>query len=77
MTGHVVDAGVVVKWLVTEKFSDEAASLLKDGSTLAAPELVFADETLRLGPFGANVFRLTGLALPRIYPPIYSQLIPE
>ena len=43
MTGHVVDASVVVKWLVTEKFSDEAARLLKGGSTLVAPELVFAE----------------------------------
>ena len=43
MTGHVVDASAVVKWLVTEKFSDEAARLLKGGSTLAAPELVFAE----------------------------------
>ena len=43
MTGYVVDASVAVKWLVTEKFSDEAARLLKDGSTLVAPELVFAE----------------------------------
>ncbi len=43
MTGHVVDASVVVKWLVTEEFSDEAARLLEGGSTLAAPELVFAE----------------------------------
>ncbi len=43
MTGHVVDASVVVKWLVTEKFSDEAARLLTGGSTPAAPELVFAE----------------------------------
>ena len=43
MTGHVVDASVVVKWLVTEEFSDEAARLPEGGSTLAAPELVFAE----------------------------------
>ena len=43
MTGHVVDASVVVKWLVTEEFSDEAARLLNGGSTLVAPELVFAE----------------------------------
>ena len=42
MTGRVVDAGVVVKRLATEKFSGEAARLLKGGSMLAAPELVFA-----------------------------------
>ena len=40
MTGYVVDASVVVKWLVTEELSDEAASLLDRGSTLVAPELV-------------------------------------
>ena len=45
MKGHVVDASVVVKWLVTEQFSDEADSLLEDGSTLVAPELVFAEAT--------------------------------
>ena len=43
MTGYVVDASVVVKWLVTEELSDEAASLLDRGSTLVAPELVFAE----------------------------------
>ena len=41
--GHVVDASVVVKRLVTEEFSDDAARLLKDGSTLAAPEPGFAE----------------------------------
>ena len=43
MTGHVVDASVVVKWLVTEEHSDDAARLLNSGSTLVAPELVFAE----------------------------------
>ena len=43
MTGHVVDASTVVKWLVTEEFSDEAVRLLESGATLAAPELVFAE----------------------------------
>lgn len=43
VTDHVVDASVVVKWLVTEEFSDEAARLLNGGSTLVAPELVFAE----------------------------------
>ena len=42
MKGHVVDGGVVVKWSVTEQFPDEAVDLLEDGSTLAAPEPVFA-----------------------------------
>ena len=43
MTGHVVDASVVVKWLVTEEFSEDAARPLDSGSTLVAPELVFAE----------------------------------
>ena len=43
MTGYVVDASVAVKWLVAEEFSDEAAGLLEDGSTLAAPALIFAE----------------------------------
>ena len=43
MIGYVVDASVVVKWLVTEELSDEAASLLQGERTLAAPELVFAE----------------------------------
>lgn len=43
MTGYVVDASVVVKWLVTEELSGEAAGLLQRESTLVAPELVFAE----------------------------------
>ena len=43
MTGYVVDASVAVKWLVAEEFSEEAAGLLEDGSTLAAPALIFAE----------------------------------
>ena len=43
MTGHVVDASVVVKWLVTEEFSEDAARLLNSGSAPVAPELVFAE----------------------------------
>ena len=43
MTGYVVDASVVVKWLVSENFSEEASGLLKSGATLVAPELVFAE----------------------------------
>ena len=43
MTGYVVDASVVVKWLVREAFSDEAARLLDAGSTFVAPALVFAE----------------------------------
>ena len=45
MTGYVVDASVAVKWLVTEAFSDEAARLLDEDLTLAAPELLFAEAT--------------------------------
>ena len=43
MTGCVVDASVVVKWLVTEEWSDESSRLLDAGPTLIAPELVFAE----------------------------------
>ena len=43
MTGYVVDASVVVKWLVTEEWSDESSRLLDAGLTLIAPELVFAE----------------------------------
>ena len=43
MTGYVVDASVVVKWLVQEAYSEEAAALLDSGSTFVAPALVFAE----------------------------------
>ena len=43
MTGYIVDASVVVKWLVTEKWSDESSRLLEAGLTLVAPELLFAE----------------------------------
>ena len=43
MTGYVVDASVVVKWLVLENLSEESATLLESGATLEAPELVFAE----------------------------------
>ena len=43
MTGYVVDASVVVKWLVTEEWSNESSGLLDAGLTLIAPELVFAE----------------------------------
>lgn len=43
MTGYVVDASVVVKWLVSESHSEEASGLLKGEATLVAPELVFAE----------------------------------
>ena len=43
MTGYVVDASVVVKRLVTEDYSDEAAELLIGGATLVAPALVLAE----------------------------------
>ena len=43
MTGYVVDASVVVKWLVNEDHSEMAADLLDAGSTLIAPALVFAE----------------------------------
>lgn len=43
MTGYVVDASVVVKWLVSENLSEEASALLKSEATLVAPALVFAE----------------------------------
>ena len=45
MIGYVVDASVLVKWLVDEEFSAEAATLLDRGFTLVAPGLVFAEAT--------------------------------
>ena len=45
MTGYVVDASVVVKWLVSETYSEEAADLLRGEATLVAPTLVFAEAT--------------------------------
>ena len=77
MTGCVVDASVVVKWLVAEELSDEAASLLQRESTLVAPELVFAEVTnalwamCRRGDIGAadfddavNALRTAPVAVP-------------
>ena len=43
MTGYVIDASVMVKWLVTEDHSESAAGLLGIGATLVAPALVFAE----------------------------------
>ncbi len=43
MTGYVVDASIVVKWLVAEQWSDESSRLLEAGVTLIAPELLFAE----------------------------------
>ena len=43
MTGFVVDASIVVKWLVDEAHSREAADILHSGSALVAPALVFAE----------------------------------
>ena len=43
MKGYVVDASIVVKWFVEEKWSDEASSLLETEATLIAPELLFAE----------------------------------
>ena len=36
MTGYAVDAGVLVKWLVDEAHSGEAAALPDSGPTLVA-----------------------------------------
>ena len=43
MTGYVVDASVVVKWLVSEALSEQAARLLEADVVAIAPELVFAE----------------------------------
>ena len=43
MKGYVVDASIVVKWLVQEQSSDEASHLLEAEGTLIAPKLVFAE----------------------------------
>jgi predicted nucleic acid-binding protein len=45
MSGYVVDASVAVKWLVSEDFSAEAATLLDGQATLIAPDLLFAEAT--------------------------------
>ena len=43
MTGYIVDASIVVKWLVAEEWSDDSSRLLDGGATLIAPALVFAE----------------------------------
>ena len=48
MKGYVVDASVVVKWLVSEPLSAESATLLDSGATLLAPDLLFAEATSAL-----------------------------
>ena len=40
---YVVDASVVVKWLVDEVHSEQAAALLSSGATFIAPALLFAE----------------------------------
>ncbi len=41
----VIDASVVVKWLVEEELADEAASLLDGSSHLHAPDLIVSEVT--------------------------------
>ena len=43
MTRVVVDANVVVKWLLPEDLSEAAARLLRPGHELWAPDLVWAE----------------------------------
>ncbi len=85
MTGCVVDASVVVKWLVTEDFSSEAAGLLNGGETLAAPALVFAEAgnalwaMRRRGDIGADDLAVaveTLLTAPLSTPFTMAQLTP-
>ena len=40
---YVIDASVAVKWLLPEDHTEEAESLLADGITLLAPDLIFAE----------------------------------
>lgn len=44
MTGFVVDASVVIKWVVQEEGSEEAVSLI-DGPMLSAPDLLVPECT--------------------------------
>ena len=53
MTGHVVDASVVVKWLVTEKFSDEAANALwalRRRGDISGDDMAAAVDALKAAP---------------------------
>ena len=43
MTRYVVDASVVVKWFLLEDHTESARSLLNEGFTLFAPDLVRAE----------------------------------
>ena len=63
MTGYVVDASVVVKWLVKEEWSDEASTLLEVEATLIAPELLSRKSAMRCGPCAA-VATLAARILP-------------
>lgn len=40
---YVVDASVAVKWLLPEEHTEQAESLLVEGNTLVAPDLLFAE----------------------------------
>ena len=40
---YVVDASVAVKWLLPEEHTEQAESLLVEGNTFAAPDLLFAE----------------------------------
>jgi predicted nucleic acid-binding protein len=43
LTRLIVDASVAIKWVVPEEHSAEAYSLLKEGSDLRSPELLWAE----------------------------------
>jgi predicted nucleic acid-binding protein len=43
VTGFVVDASVAVKWLIAEPLSENAARLLDDDFSLAAPDLIYVE----------------------------------
>ena len=63
MSGYVIDASVAVKWVLTEEYSDQAATLLDGGEVLCAPELLFAETAnalwamARRGDFGRDSLR--------------------
>lgn len=68
MTTYVVDASIVVKWLVAEHDSEQAAALLESGAELIAPDLVFAEAANALWALrrrgtiaGGDYIEVTGL----------------
>ena len=78
MTGYVVDASVAVKWLVRERWSREARTVLRADVARIAPGLLFAEASsalwakFRRGEIvrrdlddAIQVLRLAPVAIPR------------